>query len=153
MADARAESILAALKSLLSGLSTTGTNVQRGQLYAHQAANLPALALFMGDDVLEAENLTGYDDWLLTILIQSTVAIDETYDNYEPLVDQQLNQIRKEVHAALMADRSLGLSYVIDTRPISASQPGLSNEGAAPHGSQVLEFQVMYRASRADISA
>ena len=150
---ARAETITAAVTTLLTGLATTGANVQRGQVYPHEADKLPALSVFMGDDVIEMELQTAWLDWQLTILVETTVKVTTDYTTYQSLVDQQLNAIREEVHAALLANHTLGLAYVHDIEPISASRPRLSGEGDTPMASQVLTFNVKYRTSRADISA
>ncbi len=148
---ARAETILATVKTLLTGLTTTGSNVQRGQIYGHQAADLPALAIFMGADQPELEQQTGLIDWELTLRVESTVLIDAEYTADDAGLDTQLNLIREEVHAALMADHTLGLAFVIDVTPGAAGEPNLSGDGAEPIGSQVLEFLIQYRSSRVDI--
>jgi len=153
MADARAEQIIQAVKTAITGLTTTGANVQRGQVYGHQATELPALALRMGADIPQFEQQTGIIDWELTILIESTAKINAAYIANESLLDQLLNLIRKEIHLAIMVDYTLGLSFVIDIRPGPANEPILSGEGSEPTGSQLIEYIVVYRTSRIDISA
>jgi len=153
MADARAEQILAAVKTAVTGLSTTGARVQRGQIYAHEETKLPALAVSMGADVPNEELQTGILDWELTVRIEAAANVETDYVTQDSLIDQALNQIRKEVHAAVMADHTQGLAFVIDTIPGPAAEPTLSGEGAQPIGLQVLEYRILYRASRADISA
>jgi len=153
MADARSEQIIAAIKALLIGLTTTGANVQRGQVYEHEAAKLPALSLYMGSDVPAGEHQTGLIDWDLSVNIVATVSVIAAYTANESLVDRDLNQIRKEVHAVMMADYTLGLAFVIDVAPGIAAEPVLSGESATPHGSQSIEYIISYRTSRADISA
>lgn len=150
---ARAESILAAVKTTLTGLTTTGARIQRGQIYGHQASDLPAIAIFMGADQPELEHQTGLIDWELTIRVESTAQVDAQYTTEDSGLDTELNTIREEVHAALMADPTLGLAYVIDTVPGPAAEPILSGDGGEPTGSQVLEFIVKYRTSRSDIGA
>ena len=152
MADLLAEQILAAVKTLVTGLTTTGANVQRGQVYGHEQADLPALGVFMGPDTPDQEYQTGFIDWELVILIEATAEAGAAYTDLDSGIDTTLNQIRKEVHAAIMADHTLGLAFVIDTTPGPAQQPTLSGEGSEPTGSQVLEFTVNYRTSRADAS-
>ena len=152
---ARAEAILAAVETAITGLTTTGTNVERGKVYGYQPSELPALGLYMGADSPLAEYQTGLIDWELNIRIESTVSIDAA-DNAsltDSTIETKLNLIRSEVHAAVMADHTLGLSYVIDIMPGTASEPILSGEGAEPTGSQVIEYLIHYRTSRADIGA
>lgn len=153
MADARAEQILAAIKTACTGLTTTGANIQRGQVYPHDESALPALGVFMGADQVISELQTGLVDWELTVLIQSAVKATAEYTTLDSLVDQQLNQIRKEVHAAVMASPRLGLTFVIDTAADIAEAPRLESEGAYPYGFQTIGFTVTYRSSRSDISA
>lgn len=152
---ARAEAILTAIETAITGLTTTGSNVERGKVYGYQAAELPALSLYMGEDTPAAEYQTGLVDWELQIRIESMVSIDAA-DNAsltDSTIETQLNLIRSEVHAAVMADHTLGLSYVIDIIPGTASAPILSGEGAEPTGSQAIEYTIHYRTSRADIGA
>lgn len=152
MADAKPEQIINAIVTAVTGLTTTGANVQRGQVYNHEETKLPALAVMMGDDLFAEEYQTDLVDWELTVLIESTASVAASYTTQSSLIDQVLNQIRKEVHAAVMADHKQGLSFVIDTDAIGASKPELSGEGALPIGSQILTFIVRYRANRQDIS-
>ena len=152
MADLRAEQILAAIKTLLIGLATTGSNVQRGQVHGHEADKLPALALTMGQDIPAAEYQTGIIDWELTIVIEATASVAAAYTATESGLDGDLNQIRKEVYLAVMVDHTLGLDFVIDIAPGPAAEPVLSAEGNLPVGSQAIEFVITYRASRTDIS-
>lgn len=150
---ARAESVMGAVATAITGLATTGANVQRGQIYGHQVTDLPALALYMGADSPAAEHQTGLIDWELTIRIESTVTLDSSYTTMGNTLETSLNVIREEIHAALLADHTLGLAYVIDVTPGPAAAPELSGEGNEPIASQALEFIVKYRTTRADIGA
>jgi len=153
MAAARAEQILAAIKTLLTGLTTTGANIQRGQIYIHEKAALPAIALMMGADVPALEYQTGLIDWELTVIVEATTRTSERYIAMDSGIDTRLNLIRKEVYAAMLADHTLGLAFVIDVSPGTAAEPILSGEGDMPIASQVSNFVISYRTSRADISA
>jgi len=153
MSDARSEQIMAAIETLLTGLTTTGTKVQRGQVYPHQAADIPALGILMGADTVSAEYQTGLVDWELNVFVESVHQVEASYTTMGSGIETKLNLIRKEVHAALLADHTLGLSFVIDIEPGNAGQPLLSDSGNIPFGSQMLSFIVHYRTSRTDISA
>lgn len=150
---ARAESILAAIETLLDGTTDAGANVQRGQVYAHEETKLPAIAIFMGPDVPAGEMQTGFTDWDLTVLIQTTVSIAAWYTDMSAAVETSLNALREQIHALLLADHTLGLSYVIDTTAGPAEQPIIDGDGELPVGSQILQFVVRYRASFSDIGA
>lgn len=150
---ARAEDIMAAVKTTLTGLTTTGANVQRGQIYRHEVAKLPAISLFMGDDQITSEYQTGLIDWDLILKIESTVMLDSAYTTLDNTLETQLNTIREEIHLALMADPTLGLAFVIDISPSIAAEPILSGEGAEATATQSLEYVISYRSSRTDIGA
>ena len=152
MADARAEQIMVAVKTAVTGLTTTGANVQRGQVYPHESNKLPALGVLMGPDVPAVELQTALLDWELTVAIECAVQAD-IYNGSESGIETDLAQIRKEVHAALFADHTLGLSFVLDIEPGPAQQPQISGDGNFPIGSMVLNFVIHYRTSRTDISA
>jgi len=153
MADARAEQIIAAIKTAVTGLTTTGTRVQRGQVYNHEETKLPALGVVMGADEPVSEYQNEFIDWALTVRIEASANIESDYITQDSLIDQALNQIRKEVYVAVMADHTQGLAFVIDTDPGPASEPVLSGDGALPIGSQAIEFIITYRTSRQDLSA
>ena len=153
MADARSEQIMSAVETALAGLTTTGANVQRGQVYPHQAADLPALGIMTGDDVPAAEYQTARLDWLLTVIVEAVAGIDADYTTQASTIESTLAQIRKEVHIALFADHTLGLSFVLDIQPGAVGQPLLDREGQIPLGSLTMLFVVNYRTSRTDISA
>ncbi len=146
MTDLRAEQILDAVKTNLTNLATTNKNVNRGRIYKYEDAGLPALNIVMGDDQIIDELVSGLFNWQLQVIIIVTIkTIDE--------LETRLNKIRKEVHVALMADYTQGLSFVIDTAPSTATRPELTGEGEKPTASQQLEFLITYRTSRADPSA
>lgn len=147
MADAREEQILAAITTAVTGLTTTGTNVFRGRSYPLDANDLPGLLVFMGPDTLQQELTDTNIDWFLGVGIEAYVQTTST------VVDTKLAKIRKEVHTAIMTTPGLGLSFVIDTRPISAAEPEVDGDGAKPTARRRLEFIVHYRTSRTDISA
>ena len=143
----RVEEIMDAIVLKLIGLTTTGTNVVRGQIYDLSESQVPGLAIFMGEDILDEELSNSLYNWTVTIYIESKVSSPTTQ------VDQILNTIRGEVHAAIMADYTLGLpSFVINTNPVIAPEPDLSPNGSKPIGTQRLQYTVKYRTSRTDLS-
>lgn len=142
----RVEEIMDSIVTILTGLTTTGTNVIRGQVYDLAETQVPGLAIFMGEDVLESELLNSFYDWNVSIYIESKAAESTTQ------IDQVLNTIRGEVHAAILADYTLGLGFVIDTNPVVAPEPELASSGSKPTGTQRLHYIVKYRTSRTDLS-
>jgi len=138
----RAESILVAITAAITGLATTGANVQRG--YAEQLAGLPGLIVKMGPDSATINNVTKVDR-ILRVMIESSAKADET-------TDTTFNQIRAEVYAALMAAPKFGLGYVIDTELVIDEEPEQKNH-EIPIVKQVMLFDVFYRHSYASTEA
>jgi len=151
MADHRAEQVLAAFASAVTGLTTTGANVIRARVYPEQEADMPALSVFMGADVPpepgDERDTYPYLDCVLQIIVRLHA------QGASVVLDTTLNQIRKEVAVAIMADTSLGLSnVVVDAWEGEADQPDLSGEGKQRIASQDVTWYVKYRRSYTDPS-
>jgi len=147
MTDSREEQILAAITTAVTGLTTTKAKVYRGRSYPLAEGDLPGLLVYMGPDTLQNEILNDYIDWSLGVGIEVYVRTSTS------LVDTKLSTIRKEVHNAIMTTPQLGLSFVIDTKPLQATEPEIEGDGNKPIARRRLEFVVQYRSSRTDISA
>lgn len=147
MTDHRVESIVAAVQTAVTGLTTTSTRVFRGRVYALQAAQMPGLLIYMGGDRRIQQLSQVLEDWELTLFIESRVK------TVSAQLDTELNKIRREVTIALNASYTLGLSYVIDTSEGEAAAPELSGEGEQPAAAHKLTWFVRYRRSRADPGA
>ncbi len=141
----KTEQILDAVVTALTNLTTTGENVKRAQVHHSPDANLPGLAIYMGQDSLLNELEASFIDWELSLIVESRA---KTTDQ----IDELLNTIRGEVHIALMAAPTLGLSFVHDTKPVLAGEPDLSGEGDQPIATQRLEFAITYLTSRTTLT-
>ena len=150
---ARSEQIMTAIETALTGLTTTGTKVQRGQVYPHEIGQLPALGVLTGADVPSNEHQTGLLDWELTAYVEAVAEITAGYTAQASTIESSLATIRAEVHAALLADYTLGLAFVIDIAPGPVAQPMLDGDGKIPIGSLLMAFVIQYRTSRGDIEA
>lgn len=147
MADHRAEQILDAVTTLVTGLTTTGANVQRDQV--DPVAAVPALSVEMGgDEPLEGSDRNiAYIDSLLNVQIV-------VYVKNSTGLSTQLNLIRKEVHIAMYADRQLGLSsIVINTTYAGTSEVTKSRALDKDTAMQTIDYLVHYRHSLTDPSA
>ena len=133
----KAETIVGAVVTAVTGLATTGARVERGRAYA--VAAVPSLSVYMGEDQVLSELSIGYYDRALEVFIEAHVA---TTGNLE----QDLNQIRAEVFAALRADPTLGGSC-IEISPAGDGQPSIQGETDTPHALQQLLYLVKYRHS------
>jgi len=142
MADHKANQILAAIKSKLTGLLTTGQNIYQSRVYAIES--LPAINLKMGADRPESIHNTQSDNEL-TILVEMFVKSDE------PNIDSILLAIRKEIQIALMADETQGLPFVLITLPNGMSSPDVSAD-EQPTAFATVEYKVIYRSLLTDPS-
>ena len=143
----RAESIVSAVVTTVTGLTTTGSNVYRGRMTPIAADVSNALRVYLGEDSLLGEYSQAKMDWELTILIESFAKSPTAQ------IDTRLNTIREEVTIALQADYTQGLAYVINTLEGNAARPEFSAEGEQAMGSQVMEWKIHYRRSRTDPGA
>lgn len=116
----RADTILATITTTVTGLTTTGARVERSRAYP--VGTYPALTVRMGQDAPLGEmgqTNTGRIDRELDVIITAHTRT-ETLTNTN---DTELNKIRAEVFAALSADETLGLAYVIDCWLVSDDEP------------------------------
>jgi len=147
MADHRAEQILAAVQTSVTGLATTGTNVDRGRAEEIPTDKLPALRVAMGEDPI-------VDPWAQQLLDSDLdVSVIAHVHDSAANVETTLNKIRKEVNIALVADYTLGLAFVHTIIELGARKPVLTGELAKPAGQMELQYRVRYRRSRLDPSA
>jgi len=139
----RAETILDAIATTLTGLTTTGTNVTRGRVYPVTAE--PALSIFKGDDdATESEEIIGETVRELNVIIQAHL---QALGNPETV----LNQIAAEVYAAMRLDITLGLAYVFDTRIVGDAAPEIEDSQDLPTARMSSTWLIIY--SHSDASA
>ncbi|WP_299077929.1 hypothetical protein [uncultured Paraglaciecola sp.] len=136
----RAETIMAAIAPLLTGLTTTGANVQRSRAWPVDA--LPALTIQQGSNTVNE----GEDEVFGAILRTLEFSVISQIKGIS-LLETQLNQIAAEVYAALTADRKLGLAYVFDVRLVGDSEPELEAEQDEPTARQTMTWRVVYEHS------
>ena len=104
----------------------------------------PALSVEMGADDVNPD-LSSFPTKTrdLNVKIVAHVKDNTTYDN-------DLNKIRAEVYAAIMADVTFGLDYVIDTDLIGDDEPEFTGDADQISGRQVMNYVVKYRHSWTD---
>lgn len=141
----RAETIMEAVRTAVTGLATTGLNAFRGRSYDLGPGLVPALLVYMGEDeILEAHT----PDRLRSVL---TVNLDAVVAETATQVETALNQIRAEATVALAADHTLGLANIVELiEEIGAEEPEISGEGDRPTARQRLVWKVTYDRGRAD---
>lgn len=143
----REEQIMAAVQTAVTGLATSGANVDRGRATDVPPTKLPALRVSVGDDTI-------VEPWAQQLLdSQLEVSIFALVHDSATNVETLLSRMRKEVTIALMANQTLGLAFVHSIVEIGARKPELAGEMAKPAASRELQFRVLYRRSRLDPSA
>jgi hypothetical protein len=136
----RAESIMQAITTNVTGLTTTGANVYRGRAYP--VAALPALSVSQGAQ-------QRLDDYETMPTIARTLDVDITAHVQQVAnTETTLNQIETEIYSSLKSSANLGLPYVLDIEWRSSAAPdqdGKSSE--VPIASMVITFEVRYEHS------
>ena len=141
----RSETLMAAVLSTLTGLTTTGTLVERTRVRTVETA--PALTIEMGaDDVNEEQSAYPNIARELNVKIIAHVKKNSA-------MDTQLNLIRQEVYVALMADTTQGQTFVTDTFLISDDEPEFTGDADQIVGRQQINFVIQYRHSWTDPGA
>lgn len=147
MTQHRADIIAGAVVTAVAGLLTTGTRVVRGRVYDVEERDLPALSVFMGEDIpLGAKGLQdmGFVDSDLSITIRAHVK------SATAQTDSTLSTIRREVYMALVAAGTLSLSYVQWIAAMGASEPLMDGGGEQPIATQDFNYSIRYRAPVSD---
>jgi len=148
MALHRGEQILATLKTLLSSGCSFSNTVDRNRIITYQESDLPALKLSVGPEQRVADYTGGLQDWVLPV--DFSCVVSSTNNDLETL----LFAYRRELHLKIMADNTLGLSFVIDSTEVSTDSPVLSTpDGTAPIAEQTWRWEFEYRRSVNDPSA
>lgn len=140
----RAEQILSAIESNLTGLATTGANVFRGRVYTLDDSEVPAITIYQGSD----DPLGEYGPSNVAFLDSELQIKVTAHVKTSAKAETELNQIRREVHIALMNDYQQGLpDIVLTTFPLGASAPLLLGDGETPTALMDMHWAVHYRSS------
>lgn len=135
----RAETIMQAVVTAVTGLATTGTNVERSRVRTIET--LPALTVMQGNDDFMLDR-SSWDRKERDLEVQIDIHVK---NNTNP--DSDLNQIRAEVYAAIAADWQLGQTFVIDVEARGDDEPEFSGDGEKITARQRMNFVVKYRHS------
>lgn len=120
----------------------------RRQSLSEKEQELPATSIDIGEDTaLDDDGASNFSflDSIATIAVTHRAKAD----NEEALL-AELIRLRTETHVALMADRSLGLAFVIDTRYAGAQEPAIDEPNDAIAGSLTSIWRVHYRMNITD---
>lgn len=149
----RAQQIVDAAAAILAASSTLEAAVytHRRHPLSDPDQELPAVIVDYGADVPAGElgvTNVAFIDSLLELTVRIVVKGDTEADVLAAMLDRRVAQ-----HVALMADRSLGLGFVIDTRYGGASEPVLDVSLERPAGELACRWLVHYRMNLADPSS
>lgn len=123
--------------TLLTGLTTTGSNVYQSRVYPLENANLPALIIYTKSE--ESEPIVIGVDRVMSRVLSVVV---EGYTKATSNFDDTIDTISKEVEAAIAADRTLdGLAK--DTY-LESTEIEFNAEGEKPLGYVSLTFLTNY---------
>jgi len=138
----RAKDIIDAIKTVLTGLNTTGQDVKVSR--AFPSGTFPNLTIYPGQNTIR-QNLSN------AIMIRELVVRVAIQVNGNPdLLDDQILQIEAEIWRAIMADTTLGLNFIDDIDPLGLGEPDLSNGDEVPTAVVESSWRVVYRHSVSD---
>ena len=135
------ESILAAVKTALTGTAGVGTRIYRSRVDPLSRGESPAIIIEPVSDTPEQNTSLPTLDWTLRI----RVVVIERSD----VPDQAADDTIEDMHAKLMADLTLG-GLAIDIQPAQTSFQLL--EAYQPAGVIFCEFEIRYRSQVADLT-
>lgn len=138
----RAEQVLSALEATLTGLATTGTNVERARVYP--TSDYPALTINMGLDQTLGEggsNNLAFVDRELQIVVRGHVK------HYSTNIETLLNRVKSEVYAAIMVDPTLSKPFIISIYLVGDTAPETSSESDQPSATVEMQWNCIYRHS------
>jgi len=135
------ESILAAVKTALTGTTGVGTRIYRSRVDPLSRGESPALIIEPVSDTPEQNTSLPTLDWTLRIRV---VVIERSN-----VPDQAADDTIEDMHSKLMADLTLG-GLAIDIQPAQTSFQLL--EADQPAGVIFCEYEIRYRSQVADLT-
>ncbi len=148
------ESIRKAIVTAVTGLATTGTNVETWRTHAVGEGELPHLNVMPGADsevISESiENVFGdteHRDLPITVEARAVQATDTSHEALADVVDD----ICAEVEIAIVADVTLG-GLAVDAMLVS-TELSIDGSGERPVGLAVMGWLVRYAVNRANPTA
>lgn len=132
----RRETILAAVRTALTGTTGVSTRIYRSRVEPMARAESPAIVVEPVQDQAEQNTSLPTLDWSLTVRVAVIVR--------GAIPDQVADPIVENMHSRLMADLTLG-GYAIDIQPVSVNFEMV--EADQPAGVISCEYLIRYRTS------
>ena len=136
------ETILAAIRTALTGTTGVGTRIYRSRVEPLARQESPAIVVEPVSDTAAQNTALPTLDWSLTVRVAIIVRGD--------IPDQLADPIVASAHSKIMADLTLG-GYAIDVQPQSVSFDLM--EADQPAGVIMMDYLVRYRTSVAYLSS
>lgn len=136
------ETILAAIRTALTGTTGVSTRIYRSRVEPLARQESPAIVVEPVSDSAEQNTALPTLDWSLTVRVAVIVRGE--------IPDQLADPIVEDAHAKIMADLTLG-GYAIDVQPINVNFE--LQEADQPAGVIMMDYLVRYRTSVADLSS
>ena len=137
MAHARKQ-IRDAAASLLTGLTTTGSNVFENRVYEVAEDELPCLLIYTTNETIEAETIGP-----VRKLGREVELIVEGMAQANDDIDDILDKIGSEVETVIGGNRTL--SDTAKEATLTSVESGLTSEGNKPAGNIRMTYTVYYR--------
>jgi hypothetical protein len=149
----RAEQIVEAMQTIIaafSGLAINPKNVHihRTLTLSEDVGELDAMTINLGDDSPVSEFGTDNVAFIDSILSVPIVSYAKATTEYE--LRRALSRLRRQMHQALMADVTLGLSFMVHTMYGGAKAVEIETDGDSPVGQQESLWRVHYRMNITD---
>lgn len=135
------ETILAAIKTTLTGTTAVGSRIYRSRVEPMARAEAPALIIEPVTDTPVQNTSLPTLDWTLRVRINVIVRAD--------VPDTAADEIIESLHSKLMADLTLG-GEAIDIEPAQTTFNFF--EADQPAGVVFCEYEVRYRTQVADLT-
>ena len=124
--------------TMLTGLSTTGSNVFQSHVYPLENADLPALCIYTQDEEIEVGAMGDP-----RVCHSTMTLIVDGYAQTSSNLDDQLDQIGKEVQVAMAGD--VDINNLVKDSYLSSVDISYSGEGTSPIGVIRHNYSVLYR--------
>ena len=135
------ETILAAVRTALTGTTNVGSRIYRSRVEPLARGELPAIVVEPVNDSAVQNTSLPTLDW--SLMVRVVVIVRGT------IPDQTADPIIESLHSKIMADLTLG-GYAIDIQPMSVDFR--LEEADQPSGVIACEYLVRYRTSVANLT-
>jgi hypothetical protein len=136
------ETILAAVRTALTGTTGVANRIYRSRVEPVSRAESPAIVVEPLSDTAAQNTALPTLDW--SMIVRITVIVRGV------VPDQLADPIIQSLHSRLMADLTLG-GYAIDVQPIGVTFNFTEADGAA--GEIQCDYRVMYRTSVTNLAS